>query len=147
MTILAPVFLWTRGNWRGFCLPDLWRMNWKTFLREELFFLLLLLGWLTLRGAQPDIHGLEKFMDFGFVNALLQTKYMPPADIWMAGKSINYYYFGHFFCAFLTRLTSIDSASTYNLMIATLAALTGGLTFSLSANALFLLNRVLLKNV
>lgn len=145
LLILAPIFLWTRGQWKCLCLPDLWKTCWTTFLLEELFFLVLLLGWVALRGTQPDIHGLEKFMDFGFVNALLQTSYMPPADIWMAGKSLNYYYFGHFVCAFLTRLTSIDSASTYNLMIATLAALTSGLTFSLAANALFLLNRFSFK--
>jgi YYY domain-containing protein len=143
--ILLPVLLWTRGRWKRFLLPDLWKTHWRTFLEEELFFLLLLLGWIALRGSRPDIHGLEKFMDFGFVNTLLQTSYMPPADLWMAGKSINYYYFGHFVCAFLTRLTAIDSAWTYNLMIATLASLSGGLVFSLTANALFLLKRFSLK--
>jgi len=80
---------------------------------------------------------LEKFMDFGFVNSILRSKYFPPADIWFAGKSINYYYFGHYVAAFLSKLSGIDSAITYNLMIGTLFAFTFTLTFSLTGNLVY----------
>lgn len=105
---------------------------------EELIFFLALVFWSYIRALQPDIQGLEKFMDFGFVNSILRSKYFPPEDMWFAGKSINYYYFGHFITAFLTKLTGINSAITYNIMIATLYAFTFSLTFSLTGNLVYL---------
>ncbi|HWQ29610.1 MAG TPA: DUF2298 domain-containing protein, partial [Negativicutes bacterium] len=114
---------------------------------EEFIFLALLVFWSYVRGLQPDIYGLEKFMDFGFVNAILRADSMPPMDIWFAGRGINYYYFGHYICAWLTRLTGMDSAYTYNLMIATLFALSFLLTFSLAANLLHLLKRYSIKRL
>jgi len=39
----------------------------RIILIEEGLFLLALLTWSIIRGFQPDIHGLEKFMDFGFI--------------------------------------------------------------------------------
>lgn len=105
---------------------------------EEIIFLSALIFWSFIRGFQPDIQGLEKFMDFGFVNSILKSKYFPPADMWFAGGSINYYYFGHYVTAFLTKLTGIPSSITYNLMMATLFAFCFSLTFSLTANLLYL---------
>src|SRR3989344_4784054 len=64
------------------------------------------------RAHQPDIRGLEKFMDFGFVNSALTTKFLPPTDMWAVGEVINYYWFGHFTTALLTMLTQIPSAIT-----------------------------------
>lgn len=109
----------------------------KIFVAEELLFLACLIFWSFIRGFQPDIQGLEKFMDFGFVNSILRTKYFPPADMWFAGGTINYYYFGHFITALLTKLSGLDSAITYNLQIATLFALAFTTTFSLTSNLLY----------
>ncbi|MBN2108457.1 MAG: hypothetical protein JW832_13615 [Deltaproteobacteria bacterium] len=112
---------------------------------EELLFTALLALWWYIRSLQPDIRGLEKFMDYGFVASLLRSGHMPPADMWFAGKTVNYYYFGHYVCAFLTRLSRCPAPVAYNLMIGTLFALTASLGFSLAANALFLLKRHSLK--
>jgi len=106
----------------------------STLVFEELLFLAALVFWSYIRGLQPDIQGLEKFMDYGFVNSILRSKFFPPADMWFAGKSINYYYYGHYVAAFLTKLSGIPSAITYNLMIATLFAFCFSLIFSLTAN-------------
>ncbi len=106
------------------------------YLPEELLFLATLIFWSFIRGFQPDIQGLEKFMDYGFVNSILRSRYFPPADMWFAGKAINYYYYGHYITAFLIKLTQISSAVAYNLMIATLFAFCFSLTFSLTANLL-----------
>ncbi len=96
----------------------------KPLLFIELgLFVISVAGWSWVRGFQPDIQGLEKFMDMGFVNAILRSKWMPPADMWLSGYKINYYYFGHFLTAFLTLLSGIDSAYTYNLMLATVFGL------------------------
>lgn len=114
---------------------------------EELLFLGLLLLWSYVRGLQPDIYGLEKYMDFGFVNAILRADTMPPTDIWFAGKGINYYYFGHYISAYLTRLTGTLPAISYNLSIATLFSLSFLLTFSITSNLLHLLKRFSMKRL
>ncbi len=106
----------------------------KKIIREEFFFLAALLFWSYLRSLKPDILGLEKFMDFGFVKSLINSDYLPPADMWFAGETINYYYYGHFLTALLTKLSGLSPTITYNLMIATLFALTTTEVFSLTAN-------------
>ena len=65
----------------------------KIFLLEELIFLSVLIFWSYIRGFDPNINSLEKFMDWGFINSILRSTYMPPADMWYAGEPINYYYF------------------------------------------------------
>ncbi len=113
------------------------KKSWKILFFEEILFFVALTSWSFIRGFQPDIEGLEKFMDFGFVNSILRSQYFPPLDMWMAGKTINYYYFGHLVAAVLTKLSGIDPAITYNLMIATIFALTFTGTFSLASNLIF----------
>lgn len=98
---------------------------------EEILFTFGLFFWAYVRGHQPDIEGLEKFMDYGFVNSILQSDYLPPTDMWFAGKSINYYWFGHYLTAFLTKITSIPSKITYNLMLATIMGFGLSQAFSL----------------
>src|SRR3989344_8121337 len=62
-------------------------------------------------------------MDFGFVNSIIRSTYMPPVDMWFPPEAINYYYFGHFITAILTKISFLPSYITYNLMIATIFAL------------------------
>ncbi len=91
----------------------------------EILFLVLLGGYALLRQWAPEILGTEKFMDFMLLNSILQSSAMPPHDAWAAGLSVNYYYFGYLIVAFLTRLTGIPSAITYNLALALFFALSG----------------------
>ncbi len=104
------------------------------FLIEELFFLLLIGFWSFVRAHEPSIHGLEKFMDFGFINSILRSDYQPSPDMWFTPFSINYYYFGHFITALLTKLSFLPSSITYNLMIATIFSLTFSISASLGIN-------------
>jgi Chlor_Arch_YYY domain len=113
----------------------------KSALAEELLFLSAIIIWAFIRGIKPEIYGLEKYMDFGFVNTILRTRYMPPLDMWFAGQSINYYYFGHYICAFLTKLSGIPASITYNLMIATLFSFTLSLGFSITSNLIYLFDK------
>ncbi|OGH09736.1 MAG: hypothetical protein A2152_03950 [Candidatus Levybacteria bacterium RBG_16_35_6] len=106
------------------------------FILEEVLFLSCLSFWSYVRGNQPDIHGLEKFMDFGFVNSILRADYLPPKDIWFTPFSINYYYFGHLITAVLTKISAIPSYITFNLMISTLFALSFVSSFSIGATLL-----------
>lgn len=117
------------------------KIHWKIFLLEEIIFLFCLFFWSFIKGFQPDIHGLEKFMDYGFLNSILRTSYFPPKDMWMTPLSINYYYFGHLTTAVLTKLSFLPSNVTFNLMLASLFAFTFLGSFSLSANMVYLLRQ------
>lgn len=110
------------------------RSKWKTFLLEEILFLICLTVWSFVRGFQPEIHGLEKFMDYGFVNSILRSSSFPPIDMWLSGNNINYYYFGHLVTAVLIKLSLTPPNIAYNLMIASLFALSFSISFSLGAN-------------
>ncbi len=115
------------------------KTKWKIFIFEEILFFTILIFWSYIRGFAPDIDGLEKFMDWGFVNSALRSRFMPPVDMWFSGFPINYYYFGHLFTAVLTKISNLDSAITYNLAIASTCALTFVSSFSLSSNLVFTL--------
>ena len=114
--------------------------NWLIFLFEEVLFSIALLFWSYVRSFQPDIHGLEKYMDFGFINSILRSEFFPPKDMWFTPLSINYYYFGHLTTAVLTKLSNIPSNITFNLMIATVFAFTFAGSFSIGANLIHKLN-------
>ncbi len=105
--------------------------GWNIILLEELFFLILLLFWSWVKAHEPSIRGLEKFMDYGFMQSILNSRFFPPADMWLSGSSINYYYFGHLVTAVLTRLSGLDLSYTFNLMLATIFALTLTMSFSI----------------
>lgn len=121
-------------------LPKRWRILyilkkfWPTFILEELLFLAVLFVWAYIHSFAPDIHGLEKYMDFGFVNSFLRSEYFPAKDMWFTPFSINYYYFGHLLTAMLTKMSGISSAITFNLMLSTIVAFCFVQTFSIGAN-------------
>src|SRR3990167_10021423 len=107
--------------------------QWKIILFEEILFTAGLIFWAYVRAHEPSIHGLEKFMDFGFINSILPPDYFPPNHMWMAPGTINYYYFGHFLVALLTKISRLSQDFTYNLTVATLFALTFISSFSIGA--------------
>ncbi len=113
---------------------SLFKKHWRIFIFEEFLFLGGLLFWSFIRAHQPDIHGLEKYMDFGFINSILRSEFFPPLDMWFPPLSINYYYFGHLITAVLTKLSNIPSPITFNLMVAAIFAFTFTGSFSIGFN-------------
>ncbi len=107
------------------------RINWVIFVCEELLFIASLFLWTFVRGQEPSIRGLEKFMDFGFMKSILRTSYFPPLDMWYAKLPINYYYFGHLTGAIQIKLSGIPAEVGYNLILATIFAQSIVSTFSL----------------
>ena len=105
----------------------------KLIIFEEVLFFVSFLFWVFVRGQEPSLHSLEKLMDFGFINAIYNSVYFPPHDMWLSGATINYYYFGHLAAATLSKLTPIATASTYNLILATIFALSITQIFSLGS--------------
>ncbi|HSA84046.1 MAG TPA: DUF2298 domain-containing protein, partial [Patescibacteria group bacterium] len=115
-------------------ISDIWKTHWKIFLGEEIIFGLALFFWAYIHGFSPDINGLEKFMDFGFINSILRADYFPPKDMWFTPLPINYYYFGHLITAVITKLSGLPSQITFNLMLSTIFALCFSQSFSIAAN-------------
>ena len=74
----------------GFGPPDL-----RGFLRIELAFLFFLWLGLAVRLQAPDLNGLEKFTDMGFLAASMRAEVMPPQDAWFALHPLNYYPLSH----------------------------------------------------
>ncbi|EKD53553.1 MAG: hypothetical protein ACD_61C00018G0001, partial [uncultured bacterium] len=104
----------------------------KIVVIEEYLFLVGLLGVALIRGFLPNIDSLEKFMDFGFVNRYLLSSTLPATDMWQAGKSINYYSFGHFWSSTLIRYFGTSATVGYNLVLAFIAGLSLSMAFSIS---------------
>ncbi len=76
---------------------------------------------LLIRAFGPAILGAEKFMDLAFLNSLARYPGMPPADPWMSGKTINYYYWGYLLAAAQAKLSGVPPMTAFNLAIATFA--------------------------
>lgn len=106
----------------------------RILVHTELAFLILFIIFCFLRAQNPDISYFEKFMDFAFLNAMVRSDSIPPPDPWFAGESINYYYFGHFISAMLTKLSGIASGIAYNLSFVAYYAIFSILVFSLAAS-------------
>ena len=87
-----------------------------------------------IKGYNSSAYGTERFMDFGFINAMLKSEYMPPNDMWFSDNSINYYYVGQYFAAFLVNLTGIGAGYGYNLTLMTLPALAFSIAYTLCSN-------------
>jgi uncharacterized membrane protein len=130
----------------------LWRGRWREvlrFVRAQAPYVLLVEGLfagafallLWVRAFAPDINGTEKFMDEAFITAILRSPHLPPNDPWLAGYTLNYYYFGHFIVATLAKLLGTDAAVAFNLAIALLFALMASNLFGVASNMVVLLRQ------
>lgn len=142
ISIICVLWIFLVGNIFIFKKTKFSNFPTKIVIFEELIFLAGIIFWSFIRAHEPSINGLEKFMDFGFLNSILRTTYQPAVDMWFPPNPINYYYFGHLTTAVATKLSFLPSNITYNLMIATLFSFTFGLSFSLGTN---LISKVLNK--
>lgn len=117
-------------------------IKWGLFI--EMIFLLSLVFWTIVRSQEPSIRGLEKFMDYGFMQSISRSTYMPPLDMWYSadletrpqGFYINYYYFGHLGGSIITKLADVTPQVGYNLILANLFALGMTMSFSIVVNLL-----------
>lgn len=149
--VILILFFWTVGSFfifknKSAGSPEGQNRSKQIFLIviEEILFISALFFLAYVRGQEPSVRGLEKFMDFGFINSILKSKFFPPLDMWLSadpthvsGYAINYYYFGHLTGAFLIKLTGINPSIGYNLILATIFAQGITLTFSLTLNIIY----------
>ncbi|MFW5703624.1 MAG: DUF2298 domain-containing protein [Patescibacteria group bacterium] len=120
---------------------------------EECIFLIAFIGYIYVRGQEPAIRGLEKFMDYGFMQSIMRTDYFPPLDMWLSGDPqmpggyyVNYYYFGHLTGSMLIKLAQVPSAIGYNLVLATIFAQGITLGFSICSNLVYIFKRHFFEN-
>ena len=98
---------------------------------EEVIFFAAFLMWTYFAGFHPQAYGTEKFMDYGFMEAMMRSTTLPATDLWYSQGKINYYYGGQYFAVFLTKLSVTKVAKTYNLMRTFVAAFAFAMPFSL----------------
>jgi uncharacterized membrane protein len=93
--------------------------------RAEALYVALFVIVLTIRAWDADLFGLEKFMNIAFVNSVYHAASLPAADPWLAGETINYYYFGHATVALASLMTGQPTDMGTNLMFGHVFAATG----------------------
>lgn len=115
-----------------------YRINAETIvsiLAAEVVFLAVFVLWTYIKGFKPDAYGTtEKLMDFGFMQAIDKSEYMPPEDLWLSGNSLNYYYVGQFIATYLSKISGVGVEYGYNFMMMVLAAFAFSLPCSLIVN-------------
>jgi YYY domain-containing protein len=131
VSVVASALAWQK-QWSE--IRAFFRLERRMLLVAEGLFIVVFIFWLAILSEVPGINHTEQLMDFGFINAILQSRYFPPEDPWLAGHSINYYYFGHFMAAFLIKLTAVSPGIGYNLALASIPALVGVGSFGLLYN-------------
>jgi len=139
LTLMAIVGIATGWLWRDEIVAWV-RERWRFLLIAEAIFLFAFLFSYWLRMQNPDLfhpsNGGEKPMDFAYLNGVIRTTDLSqgPIDPWNAGGYINYYWYGQFIGATITKLTGIVPEVAYNLIVPMFFALTAAATFSVAYN-------------
>jgi uncharacterized membrane protein len=133
--VLAAFSLWAaKSHWHQ--IGEWIRANWRLLCAGEGLFLLAFVVWALVRASNPDIVGTEKPMELAFLNSILRSTAFPPADPWLSGYAISYYYFGYVLLAHLAQLTGAPGSIAFNLGNATWFALSIAACYSLLVNLL-----------
>lgn len=119
-------------------LATLVRKQGRCLLVYEAFLLAAFLAYLILRSYFPDttfdamgFYGAEKWGNFALLTQLTQNAPIPPQDPWLAGYSVNYYYFSHLLWATLACLSGTVPEVAFNFSLAGLFTLLLALAFSI----------------
>jgi YYY domain-containing protein len=125
--------------WRREVVPWV-RERWRFLLFAEAVFLLAFLFSYWIRLQNPDLYhpvnGGEKPMDFAYFNGVIRTTDLTqgPIDPWYAGGYLNYYWYGQFISATVTKLTGIVPEVAYNLVVPMFFSFLAAATFSVTYN-------------
>ena len=95
----------------------------RPWLGGEAIFLTAFLGYIWFKGYVPKIAGTEKPMDEAFLSATMRAPICRPADPWMAGETINYYYLGYLINGSIGRVAGLPGWIAFNLALATVFAM------------------------
>jgi len=99
------------------------RRPWRDVGRAELLFWLVTAAVLFIRLDRSAVLHQEKLMDQGILASLLRATSFPPPDMWLAGDTLPYYYWGALVWALPMRAADVPIEYGYNWTV----ALVGGL--------------------
>ena len=108
----------------------------KSMLISEALFTVAFALFLVYLRYKPDIFYAysEDFMDFAFLQSILRSSYFPPADPWLAGTSLPYYYGGQLLTAILTLISKVPTSISYNLAVAMFFGLMASASYGIGYN-------------
>ncbi len=132
MFFLLPIVCWGIPKTRNAALNALSDIsNVYHIIFEEALFITIMAIFCFCKGMYPIINGEEKFMNYAFMNSMVRYDGLPAKDPWLAGNSINYYYFGQYLFSYLTKMIGTRPAVAYNLSMCAAIALPFSSAFSL----------------
>lgn len=85
----------------------------KEIIVSEIVFLILFMAINWIFAHRVQNFATERLMDYGFMVSISKTDYMAPKDMWAAGNSINYYYFGQYIFTFMQKISGISVGYAY----------------------------------
>ena len=116
--------IWGARGWRG--------AEWRALIEPELVgagaFLLLA----YLRLPSMAVTATEKPMDLGILATLLRPGGIPPQDMWLAGRSLPYYYWGFVPWVLPAKVCGLAPDVVFNLLVPTLAAVSAQAAWALA---------------
>ncbi|MDQ3539591.1 MAG: DUF2298 domain-containing protein, partial [Chloroflexota bacterium] len=96
----------------------------RHLLIAEAGFLVAFAAFTWFHGYGPQLTDQEKLSDLMMLSSTMRAEEMPPADAWLAGETINYYYVGYVVWAGLARLIDTTPAIAFNLALSSVFATT-----------------------
>ena len=118
MVLLAAVWFLRSPALRGY-----WKSHWRGLLTAELLFLVAFWSYLLLRAHVPGVQATEAPANFAILNTAMRSDTYPPADAWLAGQHLVYYYFGHAAAALAATAAGIPRLLAFDLALANLFGL------------------------
>ena len=76
-SLLSVLLIWLLTNCYIFYKDRNLHIPWKIIFFEEFIFIFLFSIFVFIKGHNPEIYQIERFMDFGFIKALSQTRFCP----------------------------------------------------------------------
>jgi YYY domain-containing protein len=96
-------------------------------LTAELIFLAIAGFVIFIRLDHPQIAFTEKPMDLGIFASLLRADGFPPPDMWLAGETLPYYYWGALLWTVPLWMSSVPLEFGYNLVVGLIGGMVGSL--------------------
>ncbi len=97
----------------------------KKFAWNLIGFSALLFFWYWVKGHSPELYQIERFMDFGILRVLENSRTLPIETMWFVQDKLNYYYFGHFIGHTLLTFTGIPLERGFFILVIWLYASIG----------------------
>lgn len=123
LVLVALAALAALGAWIGWTDRARWRERFAdrkiTMVTGEAFCLAVFALCCWQVQYNGDVHPLaERFMDYAILQRLEFTKAFPPEDSWMAGLTLQYYYYGYVLMDCLRRIGGLELRAFFNLALA-----------------------------